>query len=122
MAEGDGRSRRRKAYRRGLLSEYVAALFLILKGYRILSVRYRTKVGEIDIIARKADLVVFVEVKARADAGAAIDAVGYGTQHRIRSASDIWMSRQPDYARLSWRYDIVAVVPWRLPRHLPDAF
>ncbi|MCQ2005620.1 YraN family protein [Rhizobium sp. NRK18] len=122
MADGDGRSRRRKAYRRGLLSEYVAAFFLMLKGYRILSVRYRTKVGEIDIIARKADLVVFVEVKARSDAGAAIDAVGYGAQRRIRSASDIWMSRQPDCARLSWRYDIVAVVPWRLPRHLQDAF
>jgi putative endonuclease len=122
MADGDGRSRRRKAYRRGLLSEYVAALFLMLKGYRILSVRYRTNVGEIDIIARKGDLVVFVEVKARSDEGAAIDAVGYATQHRIRSASDIWISRQPDYTRLSWRYDIVAVVPWHLPRHLPDAF
>ncbi|MGR6467044.1 YraN family protein [Rhizobium sp. PAMB 3182] len=122
MADGDGSSRKRKAYRRGLLSEYIAAVFLMFRGYRILSVRYRTKVGEIDIIARRGDLVAFVEVKARAGDNAAIDAVGYSTQRRIRSASEIWLSRQPDYARLSWRYDIVAVVPWHLPRHLRDAF
>ncbi|MGR6432284.1 YraN family protein [Rhizobium sp. PAMB 3174] len=122
MADGDGSSRKRSAYRRGLLSEYIAAVFLMFRGYRILSVRYRTKVGEIDIIARRGDLVAFVEVKARAGENAAIDAVGYSTQRRIRSASEIWLSRQPDYARLSWRYDIVAVVPWHLPRHLRDAF
>ncbi len=122
MADGEATLRRRKALRRGSAAEYIAAIFLMLKGYRILALRHRTKLGEIDIIARKGDLAVFVEVKARADETGAVDAVSYASQKRIRAASDLWLARQRDYARLSQRYDIVAIVPRKLPRHFPDAF
>ena len=113
---------RLKAFRRGHVSEYLAALYLLAKGYRIRAIRYRTKLGEIDIIARRGDLVVCVEVKARRDVGSAVFAVTGTTQNRIRAASDIWLSRQPDAHRLSLRYDIVAVLPWRLPKHFVNAF
>jgi putative endonuclease len=122
MAADDPIGRRRRAERRGRLSEYVAALFLMARGYRILAMRYRTPVGEIDIIARKRDLVVFVEVKARRIERDAVDAVGHATQHRIRSASDLWLARRHDAHLLSQRYDIVAISPWSLPRHFQDAF
>ncbi len=122
MADGEATLRRRKALRRGATAEYIAAIFLMLKGYRILVMRYKTKLGEIDIIARKGDLAVFVEVKARADETGAVDAVSYASQKRIRAASDLWLARQRDYARLSQRYDIVAILPGKLPRHFPDAF
>jgi putative endonuclease len=122
MADGEATLRRRKALRRGSAAEYIAAIFLMLKGYRILALRHRTKLGEIDIIARKGDLAIFVEVKARADETGAVDAVSYASQKRIRAASDLWLARQRDYARLSQRYDIVAIVPGKLPRHFPDAF
>lgn len=122
MADGEATLRRRKALRRGAAAEYIAAIFLMLKGYRILAMRYKTKLGEIDIIARKGDLAVFVEVKARADEMGAVDAVSYASQKRIRAASDLWLARQRDYARLSQRYDIVAILPGKLPRHFPDAF
>lgn len=111
-----------KAERRGRISEYWAALYLLLKGYRIVALRYRTRAGEVDLIARKGDLIVFVEVKARRDEALAVDAVGAMTQARIRSASDYWLSRQADSHRLSMRYDIVAVLPRRWPRHFIDAF
>ena len=114
--------KRRKAWRRGHVAEYLAAAFLMLKGYRILAIRHRTKLGEIDIIARKGDLAVFVEVKARADEMVAVDAVSYTSQNRIRAASDLWLARQRDYARLSQRYDIIAILPGKLPRHFPNAF
>jgi len=113
---------RLKAFRRGHVSEYLAALYLLAKGYRIRAMRYRTKAGEIDIIARRGDLVVCVEVKARRDVDSAVFAVTGTAQHRIRAASEIWLSRQPDAHRISLRYDIVAVQPWRLPKHLADAF
>jgi len=122
MADGEATLRRRKALRRGSAAEYIAAIFLMLKGYRILAMRYKTKLGEMDIIARKGDLAVFVEVKARADEMGAVDAVSYASQKRIRAASDLWLARQRDYARLSQRYDIVAILPGKLPRHFPDAF
>ena len=89
MADSDLALRRRKALRRGRTSEYVAALFLMLKGYRIAALRYRTKLGEIDIVARKGDLAVFVEVKARRDEAGAVDAVSFAAQRRIRAASDL---------------------------------
>ena len=114
--------KRKKAERRGRASEYVAALYLFLKGYRIVAMRYRTRAGEVDIIARRGDLAVFVEVKARREEGLAVDAVGFAAQQRIRAASDIWLSRQTDSSRLSQRYDIVAVLPGRWPRHFRDAF
>ncbi|CDN50651.1 YraN family protein [Neorhizobium galegae] len=113
---------RQRAYKRGHLSEYLAALYLFVKGYRILAIRYRTKIGEIDLIARKGDLVIFVEVKARRGESEAIDAVGYTTQNRIRAASALWLSKRKHVATLSQRYDIIAVLPGRLPRHFPDAF
>lgn len=118
----DKRHQRRRAERRGHVAEYLAALYLLLKGYKILAFRQRTRLGEIDIVARKKTLILFVEVKARAREGDAIDAVGYDTQRRIRAASDIWLSRRRDAHLLSCRYDIIAVLPWRLPRHFPDAF
>ncbi|NEI78995.1 YraN family protein [Rhizobium ruizarguesonis] len=122
MGDDDLTAIRRKALRRGRMSEYIAAAFLMLKGYRILALRHRTRLGEIDIIARKGDLAVFVEVKARHGEAAALDAVSIAAQKRIRAASDLWLARQADQARLSQRYDIVAIMPGRLPRHFPDAF
>ncbi|AYG68029.1 YraN family protein [Rhizobium sp. CCGE531] len=116
------RLKRQKAWRRGHAAEYFAAAFLMLKGYRILAIRHRTKLGEIDIVARKGDLAIFVEVKSRRGAQEAIDAVSFSSQRRIRAASDLWLARQPDFACLSQRYDIVAMLPGRWPQHFPDAF
>jgi putative endonuclease len=113
---------RKKAQRRGHVSEYLAAFSLLLRGYRILAMRYRVKAGEIDIIARKGDLTSFIEVKARATTEASVFAVDGWTQNRIRNASMSWLSSQKDAGQLSYSYDIVAVRPWRWPVHLRDAF
>ncbi|MCP4317955.1 MAG: YraN family protein [Hyphomicrobiales bacterium] len=100
----------------------MAAIALLVKGYRIVAQRFKTKVGEVDLIVRKGDLIALVEVKARANEQAAIDAVTATAARRIAAAGDIWLSRQKDAARLSIRCDIVAVVPYRWPRHFPGAF
>lgn len=114
--------KRKRAERRGRWSEWAAAIFLMLKGYRILRLRYRVRAGEVDIIARRGDMVAFIEVKARRNLMSAIDAVTFTSQSRIRAAGDHWLARQPDAARLSLRYDIVAVLPWSWPRHIEGAF
>lgn len=113
---------RKRAERRGRWSEVWAALFLMAKGYRILNLRYKTRSGEIDLIARKGSLIIFVEVKARRELQGAVDAVSFQSQNRIRAASDFWLSRRKDAAILSQRYDIIAVRPWRFPTHFMDAF
>jgi len=114
--------RKRRSERKGRRAEWLAALALILKGYRIVAMRYKTPVGEIDLIARKGDLIALVEVKARADLLSGVDAVSYPAQRRIEAAGALYISRQRDSHLLSWRCDIVVVSPWRWPRHVEDAF
>ena len=122
MVDADRRRKRLRAYRKGFTSEWLAAAALLIKGYRIVAWRYRTKLGEIDLIARRGDLVLIVEVKARASLAAAMDAVAFQSAQRIEGAADMWLSRQPDYARLSVRFDLVAVLPWRWPVHVENVF
>lgn len=119
---GRDRASRRRAHRHGHVAEWWAATALTLKGYRIVARRFKTKAGEIDLVARKGNLVALVEVKARQSEAAAIDAVTGTTAMRISAAGDIWLSRQRDSAALSIRHDIVVVIPWRWPKHFPDAF
>ena len=122
MSAGDRLDRKRRSERKGRRAEWLAAFALMLKGYRIEKLRYRTPVGEIDIVARKGDLLAFVEVKARRDLAAGVDAVSYQAQRRIAAAGELYISQQPDSARLSWRHDIIVVSPRKWPAHLQDAF
>lgn len=116
------RKNRQKAERYGRWSELIAALYLRAKGYRILARNYRTRLGEIDIIAKRGKLIVIAEVKARKNVSLAADAVDYNTQQRISAAADQWIVSQQAAHHLSIRFDIIAVTPWSLPQHLKDAF
>lgn len=117
-----GRDRRRGAYRLGLRAETLAAVFLRLKGWRILARRYRAGSGEIDIIARRRDTIAFVEVKARADREAALAAITPQAQRRIAAAARSWCAGREDAARAVLRFDAVLILPRRLPEHVADAF
>jgi putative endonuclease len=113
---------RRAAYRRGLAAETIAAWFLGLKGYRPLGRRFKAVGGEIDLVMRRGRLIAFIEVKARSSFAEALDAVDDQTARRIAVAAEIWLLRHPALADFDQRFDIVLVAPWRLPRHLRDAF
>ncbi len=117
-----GADGRRRHERRGHRGEWLAAAALMVKGYRIVARRYRTKLGEIDLIARRGDLVIIVEVKVRPTLLEAMDAIGRMSERRINAAADLWLARQPDYARLSIRFDMVAVLPRRWPVHVENIF
>ena len=70
MPGEDDRRARRTAYLFGQKAETLAALWLRLKGYRILARRFRAPPGEIDLVARRGRVLALVEVKARADLAA----------------------------------------------------
>ena len=118
----DVTSRRQRAYRKGHRGEWLAALALTLKGYRIVARRFRTPLGEVDLIARRGDLVAIIEVKARPTLEQAMDAIGHTAQRRIDAAASLWLARQPNHARYSLRYDLVAVLPRRWPVHVENIF
>jgi putative endonuclease len=110
------------AFRTGLSAEGRAAAYLMVKGYRILARRFRTPYGEIDIVARRRNLLAFVEVKARADLDEAAYAVTPRQQRRIIDAAQAWLMAHPEHADFDLRFDVMLIAPRRLPRHLLAAF
>jgi len=113
---------RLEAFRTGISAEARAAAFLIAKGYRIQARRFRTPHGEIDIVARRRSLLVFVEVKARASLDEAAYAVTPRQQARIIAAAQIWLMAHPEHAEYDLRFDAMLIAPRRLPRHVMAAF
>jgi len=110
------------AFRTGLSAESRAAAWLIAKGYRILARRFRTPHGEIDIVARRRQLLAFIEVKARASLDEAAYAVTPRQQQRIIDAAKGWLMAHPEHANFELRFDAMLIAPRRLPRHLLAAF
>jgi putative endonuclease len=110
------------AFRTGLSAEARAAAFLMAKGYRILARRFRTPHGEIDIVARKRNLLAFIEVKARASLDEAAYAVTPRQQARIIAAAQGWLMAHPEHAEFELRFDAMLIAPRHLPRHLLAAF
>jgi putative endonuclease len=78
--------------------------------------------GEIDIVARRGDMVAFVEVKARRERDAALLAIDAPKQRRISLAARHWLSRNPAHQACNFRGDAVLMVPWRWPETVEDAF
>ena len=117
-------SNRRLAERRGHDSETIAALWLRLKGYRILERRLKTHAGEIDLIAAAPfGPVCFIEVKARgAGSLAAAESVGSVQLTRIARAATLYLAGRPHLSRRGSRFDIVAIAPRAWPVHHRDVW
>ena len=122
MSAARGHETRRRAYRRGTRAELVCLWQLRLKGYRILARRYRTPVGEVDLIAQRGGILAAIEVKAREDFATAGEAIQARQRQRIARALTHFLRSRPDLAMLSPRFDVMLVTPRRLPRHLVDAW
>ena len=116
------RPERQIAFRTGISAESRAAAFLVAKGFRILARRWKSPVGEIDIIARRRALLVFVEVKAREKFDDAAWSVTDRQRSRIAAAAEAWLARYADSRIRDIRFDAILVAPGRIPRHITSAF
>lgn len=115
-----------KARKDGKTAEIKAAIFLSLKGYRILEKNFRpprgSGAGEIDLIALKSDVLVFVEVKLRKNKTDAAESVSYSVrQRRIRGAL-YFLSLHPEFENFEKRFDVILMTPFSLPEHIKNAF
>jgi putative endonuclease len=113
---------RRSAERAGRRAEQAAVFWLWLKGFRLLAQRVRTPFGEMDLVAQRGKTLIVVEVKHRKRHEAALEAILPAQQRRIERAALWWLSRRGLDPDLNLRFDVVTVIPWRLPRHLPEAW
>lgn len=110
------------AYLSGHRGETLAAWFLRFKLYRIIGRRYKTPVGEIDLIASRFGTTVFVEVKARSKAASEGETLGAVNCSRIVRAAQYWLARHPRQAEASLRFDVIFLAPGQWPRHVINAF
>ena len=121
------RETRLRAWQRGRNAERLAAWSLRARGYAILAERYKTPVGEIDLIAtriaspftRKRRNLVFVEVKARATPHRGLESISPRQQQRIRAAAETFLARRAaGHGPVQCRFDAIIITPGRfgLPR------
>lgn len=106
------------AFRAGHAAEWVAALWLMLHGYRILGFRLKNRAGEIDLLACRGRVLAVVEVKRRKTMAAAMLALKPAQHDRLVAAGQAVRRNRPALQRLDLRIDMVALAPWRFPRHL----
>ena len=109
-------------YRFGLLGEYAACLLLWSKGYRIVARRVRNFAGEIDIIARRGKLLIFIEVKARNCATQLAYAYTPRQSVSMTKAAEIYLQSHRQYDGFDIRFDLIYITPYRLPIHIEDAW
>ena len=116
------RRNRAKAYRSGLFAEALAGLLLRLKGHRIIAQRYKTPVGEIDLIALKGKRLAFIEVKRRKSFEDAAWTLPTRARRRIVRAAQYWLSSHPAFNGHDMSFDVVLTSPWSWPRYIENAF
>ena len=112
---------RQRAHRLGHAAEWRAVWRLRLAGYTILARRYKTRLGEIDIVARRGNVLAFVEVKARREMTTAAEALRQRQFGRVSRAASLFLAQYPRYAVYAVRFDAVLVGGF-WPRHLPDVW
>ena len=115
-------SKRVAAQLGGHRGEALAAWFLRLQFYRIVAQRYKTPVGEIDLIAQRFGTTVFVEVKARSRKSGYAEALEAVNTSRIVRAAQYWLAKHPAMAETPFRFDVIFVAPRSWPRHVINAF
>ena len=110
------------ARRSGRRAEVWAAVWLMARGYRILGFRLKTPISEIDILAKRGDVLAVVEVKSRTELEVALEAVGADQRERLRRAGVQLALARPALRDCAVRLDLIALAPGRLPLHIPDAW
>jgi putative endonuclease len=113
---------RKKSEEAGRTAELVALWYLRLKGWRLLSHRYKSHAGEVDLVMRRGDVTAFIEVKVRGSLDGAVESVSPRQARRISAAARGFLAEDSTAALQSCRFDIVAVSPYHWPRHIENAF
>lgn len=114
----DRTARGRNARKQGHNAEWIAALYLMLKGYQIIAMRLRTPHAEIDLVARKGKILAIVEVKQRTNRELALNALNPDQQLRLLKAGNRLIRSRPSLGCLQPRLDLIALSPGQLPLHL----
>ena len=107
-----------RARRDGRAAEWLAAALLMAKGYQILGFRLNSRMGEIDLLARRGRVLAVVEVKRRATLDQALTCLSERQKSRLMAAGRAVARNRPSLNGLMLRLDMMALAPGRFPRHV----
>ncbi len=114
--------RGQSSYALGVAAESRARQLLESKNYSILAQRYKTKAGEIDLIARRGDHLAFVEVKQRKTQDEAAYSIAPRQQARIALAAEVFLGEHAALAQCTASFDVVLISPNQGCAHIEQAF
>ena len=114
--------KRKQTYEAGLFAEFLAKVLFRLKGYRIIEQRYKTGLGEIDLIVKRGSHISFVEVKYRKTLEDAAFSLSHHQKKRISKTAANWLAKHDDLSYESLSFDVVLFAPWKRPAHITNAF
>lgn len=103
----------------GLIAEIIAVLCLRCKFYQIIATRFKSPFGEIDIIAKKNNQIIFIEVKARKDISL-MDFISKHQQQRIIKSSQYFLLKSSKYQKYLMRFDAIIVNKFFWQKHLKN--
>ena len=106
---------------KGIWAEKIAMLCYLFRGFWPLKSRFKAKTGEIDLILKRGNLLVFVEVKARAR-GMHEDIVLTSQQQRITRTAELFLAYNKRYQQCDLRFDLVVVKPYSWPEIIENAW
>jgi putative endonuclease len=113
---------KKSSYNFGILAEELAALYLRLKFYNILQRRYKTNMGEVDIIAKRGKSIVFIEVKARKNGRDIHEVITTNQKNRITRAAEVYLFHNKKLANDNIRFDVILLAPQFLIKHIKNAW
>ena len=108
-------------YNLGIVAEYFVLIYYLIRFYQPLHHRYKSYVGEIDIIMKRGKCLVFIEVKARKH-GIDEAIVSGNQQRRISKTAELFITKNQRYTGYNIRFDLVIVKPYRLPQIIKNAW
>jgi len=110
------------SYQKGIWSEKFAKGFFMAKGYIVLAERFKTPFGEIDLILKRGNKIVFLEVKMRQTIEMALESIHERNQNRVFDAAKLYLQQNPQYNDCEFGFDALAMAPYTWPRHIPNAW
>ena len=113
-------------YRAGHFAEKIALLWLLCKGYRPLHLNYvtgrGTGAGEVDLIVKRGQKLVFVEVKKRQNLTTSAEAITHKNQRRVARTAEAFLQQNPCYENYAIRFDAILFNTGLIPHHIKDAW